>query len=147
MEYAGGVQSVTDRPTFDPHCFCCGESNAQGLKLRYRYPRPGQAATAFTIPDHFTGWKEVVHGGLLAMVLDETMAHACASKGLNGFTGEISVRFRQPVRVGTAVEAAGRILSERRRVITAAAQLTAGGATIAEAEATFFVPPESAAPG
>jgi acyl-coenzyme A thioesterase PaaI-like protein len=81
------------------------------------------------------------------MVLDETMAHACASKGLNGLTGEISVRFRQPVRVGTVVEAAGRILSERRRVITAAAQLTAGGATIAEAEATFFVPPESVAPG
>lgn len=139
MEPAGGP------PTFDPHCFCCGESNAQGLKLRYRYPEPGKASTSFTIPDHFTGWKEVVHGGLLAMVLDETMAHACASKGLNGFTGEISVRFRQPVRVGTLVEAAGRILSERRRVVTTAARLTAGGATIAEAEATFFVPPATAA--
>ena len=45
-----------------------------------------------------------MHGGLLAMVLDETMAHACVSKGLKGFTGEISVRFRQRVRVGTAVE-------------------------------------------
>jgi acyl-coenzyme A thioesterase PaaI-like protein len=51
------------------------------------------------------------------------------------------------VRVGTVVEAAGRILSERRRVVTTAAQLTAGGATIAEAEATFFVPPEPAASG
>jgi acyl-coenzyme A thioesterase PaaI-like protein len=81
------------------------------------------------------------------MVLDETMAHACASKGLNGLTGEISVRFRQPVRVGTVVEAAGRILSERRRVVTTEAQLVAGGATIAEAEATFFVPPEPAASG
>jgi len=141
MEPAGGA------PTFDPHCFCCGESNAQGLKLRYRYPQSGEACTSFTIPDHFTGWKEVVHGGLLAMVLDETMAHACASKGLNGFTGEITVRFRRPVRVGTVVQAAGRILSERRRVVTTSAQLTAGGATIAEAEATFFVPPEPAASG
>ncbi len=140
MEPAGGP------PTFDPHCFCCGESNAQGLKLRYRYPQPGEASTSFTIPDHFTGWKEVVHGGLLAMVLDETMAHACASKGLKGFTGEISVRFRQPVRVGTVVAAAGRIRSERLRVVTAEAQLTAGGATIAEAKASFFVPPEAAAP-
>ena len=111
-------------------------------QLRYRYPRPGEAATSFTIPDHFTGWKEVAHGGLLAMVLDETMAHACVSKGLKGFTGEISVRFRQRVRVGTAVEACGRIRSERRRLVTTEARLTAGGATIAEAEATFFVPAE-----
>lgn len=131
---------VLDPPTLDPHCFCCGESNAQGLKLRFRYPQPGAAAASFVIPDHFTGWKDVVHGGLLAMVLDETMAHACAGKGLHGFTGEISVRFRRPVRVGTAVEATGRILSERRRVVTAAARLAAGGATIAEARATFFVP-------
>ena len=141
MEPAGGP------PTFDPHCFCCGESNQQGLKLRYHYPQPGEAGTSFTIPDHFTGWKEVVHGGLLAMVLDETMAHACASKGLNGFTGEISVRFRQPVRVGTLVEAAGRIVAERRRVVTTEAQLTAGGGTIAEAKATFVVPQASAASG
>ena len=138
------MRPVTDRPTLDPHCFCCGQSNAHGLKLRFRYPRPGEAAASFTIPDYFTGWKDVTHGGLLAMVLDETMAHACAGKGLNGYTGEISVRFRRPVRVGTAVEATGRILSERRRVVTAAARLAAGGATIAEAQATYFVPADSA---
>ena len=90
------MEPVTDLLTFDSHCFCCGVSNAQGLRLRYYYPQPGEAATSFTIPDHFTGWKDVVHGGLLAMVLDETMACACASKGLKGFTAEISVRFRQP---------------------------------------------------
>ena len=141
------MELVTGPPTRDPHCFCCGEHNAQGLQLRYRYPQPGQAHTSFAIPDHFTGWKEVVHGGLLAMVLDETMAHACASKGLNGFTGQISVRFRQPVRVGTIVEAAGQILTERRRVVTAAARLTADGTTIAEAQATFVVPSQSVPAG
>lgn len=138
------MEPVTGRPVRDPHCFCCGESNAQGLKLRYHYPQPGTATTSFAIPEHFTGWRDVVHGGLLAMVLDETMAHACASKGLHGFTGDISVRFRRPVQVGTVVEAAGRILSERRRVVTAAAHLAAGGTTIAEAQATFFIPPDSA---
>lgn len=137
------ARPAVDPPTLDPHCFCCGESNAQGLKLRFRYPRPGEAVTSFVIPAHFTGWKDVVHGGLLAMVLDETMAHACVGKGLHGFTGEISVRFRRPVRVGAVVEATGRILSERRRVVTAAARLVAGGATIAEAQATFFVPAAS----
>lgn len=137
------ARPAVDPPTLDPHCFCCGESNAQGLKLRFRYPRPGEAVTSFVIPAHFTGWKDVVHGGLLAMVLDETMAHACVGKGLHGFTGEISVRFRRPVRVGAVVEATGRILSDRRRVVTAAARLVAGGATIAEAQATFFVPAAS----
>ena len=70
------------------------------------------------------------------------MAHACVSKGLQGFTGEISVRFRQRVRVGTAAEACDRIRCERHRLVTTEARLTAGGATIAEAEATFFAPVE-----
>ena len=74
------------------------------------------------------------------MVLDETMAHACASKGLNGFTGDISIRFRKPAKIGTVLCSAGRILTERRRVVMATAFLTAGTTKIAEAKATFFVP-------
>lgn len=138
---------IEETPIRAPHCFCCGELNPHGLKLHYRYPQPGEASTSFTIPDHFTGWKEVVHGGLIAMVLDETMAHACIGKGLHGFTGEISVRFRLPVRVGTIVQAVGRIVAERRRVVSTAAELTAAGATIAEAQATFVIPSEPASFG
>lgn len=127
------------QPIRDSRCFCCGESNPHGLKLCYQYPREGEAYTSFTIPDHFTGWQGIVHGGLLAMVLDETMAHACVSQGLYGFTGEISVRYRKAVSVGTAVHASGRVVTTRKRVVTTAGQITIEGTTIAEAEATFIV--------
>lgn len=110
--------------------------------MRYRYPQAGEAITSFAIPGHFTGWKDVVHGGLLTMVLDETMAHACISQGFHGFTGQIAVRFRTPVSVGTTVHASGRVVMRRRRVVTTTAQLTVAGATIAEAHATFMVPAE-----
>ena len=73
------------------------------------------------------------------MVLDETMAHACVSQGLYGFTGEISVRYRKAVSVGTAVHASGRVVTTRKRVVTTAGQITIAGTTIAEAEATFIV--------
>ena len=127
------------QPIQDSRCFCCGESNPYGLKLRYRYPEEGEACTSFTIPDYFTGWQGIVHGGLLAMVLDETMAHACVSQGLYGFTGEISVRYRKAVSVGTTVHASGSVVATRRRVVTTVGQITVAGTKIAEAEATFMV--------
>jgi len=58
-----------------PHthsCFVCGEANPLGLKLRFE--SDGQIVrTRFTpCPDHM-GFKDVIHGGLLATVLDEIM--------------------------------------------------------------------------
>ncbi len=81
----------------DDHCFCCGKQNSRGLQLEFSYPEKGKAETEFVIPEYFTGWKKITHGGLLAMVLDETMAHSCISAAITGITVDIRVRYLKPV--------------------------------------------------
>ena len=88
----------------DDLCFCCGVKNERGLKLKYAYPEKGKAETECKIPDYFTGWRSITHGGLLAMLLDETMAHACVSADLFLVTAEINVRYLKPVGVGELVK-------------------------------------------
>ena len=69
--------------TRDDNCFCCGTENADGLKLSFTYPERGIAECDLQIPEQFSGWKDVTHGGFLSMLLDEVMAHALLSAGIN----------------------------------------------------------------
>jgi uncharacterized protein (TIGR00369 family) len=128
-----------DQPVADDdRCFCCGENNPQGLHLRFAYPEEGRAEAELRIPEHFRGWQDMTHGGLLAMVLDEAMAHACISSGSMGITAEMQVRFLKPATVGQTVWVRGEIVASRGRVLEARGVITnAGGEELARASGRF----------
>ncbi len=126
----------------DDHCFCCGRDNPQGLKLSFDYPAAGRAETACTIPQHFTGWKEITHGGFLAMLLDETMAHACISSGQWAVTAELTVRYRTPVATGRTIRVEAAVTRSRARIVEAEGRITdPEGKVVAEAQARFLKSP------
>jgi uncharacterized protein (TIGR00369 family) len=114
----------------DQHCFCCGTANSRGLGLKYSYPAEGKAETSLTIPDYFTGWKDLTHGGFISMLLDETMAHACLSRGQQGVTAELTVRFKKPLPVGTAIFAAGTAADAKGRIILTEAEIRDSDGTV-----------------
>lgn len=131
----------------DEHCFCCGTANSRGLRLKYSYPAKGKAETSLTIPDYFTGWEELTHGGFISMLLDETMAHACGSIGLQGFTAELTVRFRKPLPVGTVIHAAGTAENARGKMILTKAEIRDDAGTVyATGSAKFLAAPEEPQP-
>jgi len=129
---------MDQRVADDDRCFCCGKDNPHGLHLRFDYPGAGRAETELRIPEHFSGWQEMTHGGLLAMVLDEAMAHACMSSGSMGITAEMQVRFLKPAIVGETVRVSAEIVASRARVLEARGVITnAGGDALARASGRF----------
>jgi uncharacterized protein (TIGR00369 family) len=123
----------------DQHCFCCGQDNEQGLKLVFTYPGKGKAETECVIPSHFTGWRNITHGGFLAMLLDETMAHACLSEAATGVTVEMTVRYLRPIATGERIRVSAEVVQTRSRVIETRASITSGeGETIAQGSARFL---------
>jgi uncharacterized protein (TIGR00369 family) len=116
-------------------CFVCGEKNPVGLKLRIRMnPERGESAAEVTFRDDFQGWDKVVHGGLLATVLDEALVYAAGAKGITCVTGEITVRYVRPVSTGVPYELKGRFLRDKGRVVLAESELRDGqGAVVARA--------------
>ncbi len=126
----------------DAYCFCCGADNERGLHLSFSYPREGRAESSLVLPDYFSGWKGIAHGGFLSMLLDEVMAQACASTARGSeaaVTGEMRVRFKKPAKTGSLVriegdleEARGRIMRTRGRILDEA------GEVLAEASASFL---------
>jgi uncharacterized protein (TIGR00369 family) len=114
-------------------CFACGKKNPHGLQLDVR-KTPDGVEFEYEPPEKFEGWQGIVHGGIVATMLDELCAWACTARGFDAVTGELSVRYRRPMRVGGRVRGLGRMLTERGRFLLAESRLLdENGNTIAEA--------------
>ena len=131
-------QDMSERAVDDQRCFCCGKDNPRGLRLSFVYPGEGRAETEVRIPEYFSGWQEIAHGGFLAMILDEAMAHACLSTGRVGMTAEIQIRFLKPAMVGERVYVRGEIEKQRSKLVEARGVITsAAGVELARATGRF----------
>lgn len=105
----------------DHFCFVCGSGNPDGLRIRFEYPEPGRCRAEFTPPRKFQGWQNILHGGIIATLLDEALAHAYGGAARGGgeaaVTAELSVKFKKPVRIGAPAFLEGRVISETSRLI------------------------------
>jgi acyl-coenzyme A thioesterase PaaI-like protein len=116
-----------------PHtrsCFVCGESNRAGLNLRFE--TDGKIVQARFVPQvEHVGFKETVHGGLIATVLDEIMVWACAVGTKKfAFCAELTVRFLHPLKPGHETILYGELLQDRRKLFEAKAELRDAGGTV-----------------
>ena len=122
----------------DHVCFGCGDLNPIGLHLKFVLGADGVGARFVPSPEH-QGFDNVVHGGIISTLLDEAMAWATARAGLWAVTGEMRVRFRQPLQVGELTTVSARVTGSRGRTVTATAELARDRdhSTVATASARF----------
>lgn len=126
--------------TRDDLCFCCGQDNERGLKLTFSYEEPGSATSTLTIPNWFSGWRRMTHGGLLSTLLDECMAHAVMNQIGHAITAELTVRFHSPVEVGTEITLTGTVVSVRSRIIQTSGVIhDSQGRRVASGKARFML--------
>lgn len=123
------------RLDLDDMCFACGQKNPIGLRLKFHFDGDDYVTT-LEVKDEYQGWRGIVHGGLLATAMDETMARLLWERDINAITGRLSVRYHRPVPVGERVEIRGRITRRRPPLVETTAE-TRGedGAVVAEAHA------------
>jgi len=124
----------------DRVCFVCGEKNPVGLKLRIKTDGGrGESSAEVTFPEHLQGWAKIVHGGLVAAVLDEAMIYAAGAKGLKCVTGEITVRYIKPASTGVAYTLKGHFVEDKGRIVLAESVLLGGeGEEVAKATGKLF---------
>jgi acyl-coenzyme A thioesterase PaaI-like protein len=126
-----------------PHtgsCFVCGESNPGGLKLRFETDGRVVQSRFRPLPAH-VGFKQTVHGGIIAAVLDEIMVWACAVGTRRfGYCAELNVRFLSPLRPGEEVLVTGELVSNRKnKILEARAELRDNaGAVLASATGKYL---------
>ena len=129
------------------HCFVCGVQNPFGLKLQFEDDGQSSVHTTVTVPDQFNGYPGVIHGGIIAAILDEVSGRALLSRGhdiKNLFvTLKMEIRYRQPTPTNTPLTAVGNIVkaSAARAVVHGEIRLPDGTVT-AEADCVVARPPD-----
>src|SRR5438477_8188760 len=126
-----------------PHtrsCFVCGESNPIGLKLRFE--TDGRIVqTHFQARAEHVGFRQTVHGGIIATLLDEIMVWACAVQTKRfSFCAKLNVRFLNALKPGEEVIASAELVTNRRgKVFEPKGELrSAGGVLLATATGKYL---------
>ncbi len=101
----------------DAYCFCCGADNPIGLKLAFEETEQGGMRTLWTPRKEHQGFKDIVHGGLVATVLDEVMVRLLYLRGIHAVTAGMETKLLRPVRWGRGYRFEGRIVADRRRAV------------------------------
>jgi len=131
-------------------CFLCGRENEFGLKMKwYNNPQTNQVEGTIRIPEHFNGYPGIVHGGIVASILDETAGRAIMLDGdfENLFvTLKLEVTYKIPTPTNTPLKVLGWIERRRSKVAQVAAELRLPNGTVtASCKAIVIRPPQAIA--
>ena len=121
-------------------CFGCGLRNDVGLQLVFRL-EGNEVVTEFTPDVRFQGFPGVVHGGILATLLDEALSRTATVEGRWMMTGRLEVRYRRAALLGQPLRITARTLSSRSRMVQAEGEIRLADepqTIVADAKGTFL---------
>ena len=105
------LQEQTRQPN-SSGCFICGLDNPIGLKIVFHEDREGKRVRAeLTVPEAYRSYPGVVHGGIVATILDETSGRALMAATGNPedffVTAKMEMRYRRATPTETPLVAHG----------------------------------------
>lgn len=126
-----------------PHtqgCIVCGRGNPHALGLSlFVDSQSGVVTVRYTPRPEHIGFEGIVHGGVLATVLDEAMVWAATWLGKNFCVcGEMNVRFRLGAVVGEQLAITAKVISSRRKVIETEAEIHSTSGLVATATGKYI---------
>ena len=113
----------------DNYCFACGQANPKGLHLTFRF-EGDEYVCDFIAAREYQGWTDILHGGIVATVLDEVMTRLLWERGISAMTVELTVRLKRPTPVGRPLTARARLASQRRRLYQTEAEVSLEDGTV-----------------
>ena len=86
----------------------------------------------------FEGAPGRAHGGIVAAVFDDVTGFVIGQLREPAFTGELTVRYEQPVPIETPLEMRARLVDRERRKLFITAECRAGDAVVATCKAIYI---------
>lgn len=99
----------------DRYCIVCGEKNLRGFRLNL-VKKNDEIITYLKIKKWMQGYKDIVHGGVLGLILDEMIVNACYLNGYKAVSVEYKVRLKKPCFVGEELKFCSKITEVRKNI-------------------------------
>ncbi len=125
---------MVERQPSSRSCFLCGRDNDVGLKMVWEnHLEEGEIRSTVTVAEHFNGYPGVVHGGILAAMLDETAGRAILLEGDPDelmVTAKLEIAYRRPTPTDTPLLLVGRLVSRTETRAEAKAEVRLPDGTV-----------------
>ncbi len=120
-------------------CFVCGRESKYGLHLSIQ-DGGGWSYCEWTVQPDYVGYKNVLHGGIIASILDDMMAHALYYKDIDVVTAHLTLDYMEPIYVGDRIVCEAKVLAfgEGRSIHTRATVKKKGKVAV-EASAVMVI--------
>lgn len=127
---------LASRPSHS-HCLLCGRENPLGMGLRFEVDGDDVLAR-FAGNACLQGYAGILHGGVLASLLDAAMTHRLFREGVEAVTAELTVRYLHPVPWNRPLEIRGRIVQNFGPLYDTEAEIGDGARCYARAKGRFM---------
>ncbi len=113
-------------------CLVCGQDNQYGLQVKPDIDSDSaDVKIECTPPEHFQGWANIVHGGILGTLLDEAISYVgIASFNSPAMTVQLEIRFKNPAPVGKKLIITAKRAKIHQRLIEATSDITLEDGTL-----------------
>jgi len=120
------------------HCLLCGQDNTVGLKLQFEADDGGRVRAQFQGKPELMGYDGLMHGGVIASLLDSAMTHCLFHLGIRAMTGDLQVRYLQSVPINAEVVIGAWLVKERTPLYYLKGEVRSGEQIMAWSKATFI---------
>lgn len=72
--------------------------------MDFKFTRDGSLAAVFICGKQLQGYDGLVHGGVIAAIIDASMAQCLMGHGKIGYTTDLAIRYRKPLSIGKRAE-------------------------------------------
>jgi acyl-coenzyme A thioesterase PaaI-like protein len=129
------------------HCFVCGVENPFGLMLDFYETAPGEITVETIVPEHFQGYPGIVHGGIVASLVDEALGRAHMGTDPENprfmYTAKMTIQYRKPVPTNQPIKIVGRAIKSKKFSATSVAEIyNSVGDLLVQSEAVLINVPE-----
>ena len=123
----------------NPHknCFACGSNGGMGLGLKFYKHEDGTVSGNFFADPKYESYSGILHGGIIATLLDSAMTHCLLIEDIPALTGRLSIKYSIPIRTGTSVKLEARIVNQFREMFILEGKALVDGKKVASAEAKY----------
>ena len=130
-------------------CMVCGADTAGRpvFGLRFAADRAGGVEATFRTARQYQGYDGILHGGVIATLLDAAMVHCLFAHGVTAVTAEMTVRFLREVPIDCDVRLGATLNGERHGVFQLTASLSRAGTRLCVARGKFCRSVGRQAPG
>ena len=125
-----------------PYCLLCGNRNPLGLQLQFTADESGEVSVRFKGRQVLQGYTGILHGGVIASLLDSAMTNCLFQQGVNAVTGDLHIRYRHPTPYNAELLLRARVVTQKRPLFVMKAELLIGDLITAHATARFMENPK-----